>query len=100
MPRDLAHVQFIGVAWAFTVAGSVAFSLMTKRHLLMSHRTIHARLYAQGAIVGALCTADIVEASSPPEGWQPMLGFTEPEPEPPMDMGVNLLLSAQQLLRR
>ena len=89
MPRDLAHVQFIGVAWAFTVAGSVAFSLMTKRHLLMSQRMIHARLYAQGATIGALCTAAVVEASAPPEGWRVALGFPEPEPEPPVDMGQN-----------
>ena len=64
MPRDLSYVRYIGGGWACIVGSSVAYSLSTNRHLLLSQRMIHARLYAQGATIGALCVAGFIEANA------------------------------------
>ena len=78
MPRDLTHIKVIGASWALTVAGSVTYSLNTNKHLLLSQRMIHARLYAQFATVGALCIAGAVEANA--SFFQDMTNRISPPP--------------------
>ncbi len=51
-----AHLKYVGIGWSLVVGSSVAQSLLdpAKRHLLLSHRLIHAR------IVGQWCATCII----------------------------------------
>ena len=49
MGSKVSHLSVVGLGWATIVGGSIAHSILdpSKRHLLLSHRLIHARLTAQ-----------------------------------------------------
>ena len=49
MGSTVGHLTVVGLGWAAIVGGSIAHSVLdpSKRHLLLSHRLIHARLTAQ-----------------------------------------------------